>query len=89
MTAVENDFWRNIFRGSTEGPSLSSRRELLSETEIHEFYVTLVIQKHVLWFKIPINNVPRVKIFESLEYTPCVKSGCVVVKKTPTRERDT
>lgn len=54
---VLNDFRSDILRSSTEGISPVSWHKSLDKTKIRKLYVPILLDQHVLWLQVSINQI--------------------------------
>lgn len=50
---------------------------------LHQLGVSFLIQQHVLWFQVSVDDALAVEESQSLQNTGCVETECVLIERTP------
>ena len=66
MTYSLQDFWSQIFSGSADAFCLSVAHDIFfREAKISNFDISVICNQHIFWFKIPIQNILRMKMMKT------------------------
>jgi hypothetical protein len=64
MALIQNDFWGDVFRGSTDGEGSTFIKDF-SESKISEFEVSIVGNQKIFWFEVSKDDIFGVKVFKT------------------------
>ena len=65
VALILDDLWGDVLWGTAESVGPIAGHESLDETEISNLDVPILLNKHVLWFQVSINQVLRVQVLKS------------------------
>lgn len=78
MALTHQDFWAHVFRRATERMRSLTVRDYLRKSEISNLQVSINVNKNVLWFDIPVDNIHVVQMLQSEQKLRKVELGLIL-----------
>jgi hypothetical protein len=87
MAYVHNDLWRQVFWGATVSDGARARCNLLCESEIRNFKMSIVCNKQILGLQVSVGNAPPVEIIKRLHYLSDIEESDIIREEAFTAEQ--